>query len=196
MLRGVIAFVIVLAAACAAESITMPEDKIPQVITLVQEEPEYHENTDIVGQENAVNVQKFSNPATESEPLNRETVSSSSYVQHSETTHTDGLPVERLTKSKGIHQGPSGLESWYDLPMGGVVKIMRDAGFSEEEYPYWVREDGCKMLGDCIMVATCFDIRPRGTVVETSLGIGLACDTGSFAKSNPTQIDIAVSWGN
>ena len=71
---------------------------------------------------------------------------------------------------------------------------MRDLGYNEADYPYWVREDGAKMLGNYIMTAASFDIRPRGTVVQTSLGTGLVCDTGGFAFSNPTQLDIATAW--
>lgn len=100
----------------------------------------------------------------------------------------------KLTKSAGVYNGPSGKETYYNLNMSGVVKIMRGLGYTEEEYPYWVREDGCKMLGDYIMVAACFSIRPRGTIVETSLGKGIVCDTGGFASRNQTQLDIATNW--
>lgn len=99
-----------------------------------------------------------------------------------------------LTKFKGVVNGPSGKETYYNLNMSGVVKIMRNAGFSEEEYPYWVREDGVKMLGNYVMVAANLEIRPRGTIVQSSLGDAIVCDTGGFAYSNPTQLDIAVSW--
>ena len=100
----------------------------------------------------------------------------------------------KLTAEMGVNYGPNGKETYYNLDMSGVVDIMRNMRYSEEEYPYWVREDGCKMLGKYIMVATNFDIRPRGTLVETSLGTGLACDTGEFAYYDATQIDIAVTW--
>lgn len=69
---------------------------------------------------------------------------------------------------------------------------MRNMGYSEEKYPYWVRDDGAKMLGNYIMVAANLNLRPRGTLIETSLGTGIVCDTGGFAVSNPTQLDIAV----
>lgn len=217
MLRGAIAFIIILVAACAAESITMPKDELPPVITLVQEEPVYHENTEHVGQENEVNVEKFSNPTfcsgdeqtttnnkeegtssavvstTESEPLNRETVTSSSLHDHT-TTHTDGLPVERLTKSGGVFMGPSGRETWYNLNMSVCVKMMRDKGFSEEEYPVWTREDGAKMFGDFVMCAANIEIRPKGTIIETSLGLAICVDTGSFCQSDKTAVDICVNW--
>lgn len=96
-----------------------------------------------------------------------------------------------LTKSKGVNYGPSGKETYYNLPMGGVVSIMRSMGNTDS---YWVRDDGCKMLGNYIMVAANLSVHPRGSLVETSLGTGIVCDTGGFASSNPNQIDIAVTW--
>lgn len=99
-----------------------------------------------------------------------------------------------LSKSKGAIYGPSGKETYYNLDMSGVVRSMRYAGYSEEEYPYWVREDGVKMLGSYVMVAANYEIRPKGTIIQSSLGYAIVCDTGGFAKNNPTQLDIAVSW--
>lgn len=98
---------------------------------------------------------------------------------------------EKLTPAKGRINGPSGQETYYNLDMSGVVNIMRGMGNNDQ---YWVREDGVKMLGDYVMVAASFNIRPRGSLVETSLGMGIVCDTGGFAHANPTQIDIAVTW--
>ena len=94
----------------------------------------------------------------------------------------------------GTIEGPSGKETYYNLPMSGVISIMRNAGFSEKEYPYWVRDDGCKMLGNYIMVAADLSIRPRGSLVECSLGMAIVCDTGDFIYSNPYQLDIATTW--
>lgn len=96
-----------------------------------------------------------------------------------------------LSKRRGTITGPSGKETYYNLNMTGVVNIMRRMGNDDE---YWVRDDGVKMLGDYIMVAANLNIRPRGSLIETSLGTGIVCDTGTFAKRNPTQLDIAVSW--
>jgi hypothetical protein len=79
--------------------------------------------------------------------------------------------------------------------MSGVVNIMRNQGYSEDAYPYWVREDGCKMLGDCIMVACNLELRPRGTIISTSLGTAIVCDTSPvFVGDNATQVDVAVNW--
>ena len=99
-----------------------------------------------------------------------------------------------LNRHNGTVMGPSGKETYYNLNMNGVVKIMRRAGFSEEEYPYWVREDGAKMLGPYIMCAADLNLRPRGSLVESSLGTCIVADTGDFIYSNPTQIDIATNW--
>lgn len=99
-----------------------------------------------------------------------------------------------LSKSKGVVYGPSGKETYYNLDMSGVINIMRRAGYSEADYPYWIREDGVKMLGNYVMVAANYNTRPRGTILESSLGTAIVCDTGGFANSNPTQLDIAVTW--
>ena len=118
-------------------------------------------------------------------------------TQSTTTTETPSITKwkgEVLSKSKGVVYGPSGKETYYNLNMNGVVNIMRSAGYSEEEYPYWIREDGVKMLGNYVMVAADYNTRPRGTILESSLGTAIVCDTGGFAKSNPTQLDIAVAW--
>lgn len=101
-----------------------------------------------------------------------------------------------LTKQAGIiHNGPaSGDETYYDLNMTRVVNTMRANGFDELNFPYWVREDGVKMLGNFVMVAANLQVHPRGSIVQTSLGTGLVCDTGKFAKTNKLKLDIATSW--
>ena len=50
------------------------------------------------------------------------------------------------------------------------------------------------MYGDYVLVAASFDIRPIGTILPTSLGMGLVADTGGFAKNNKYQLDIATAW--
>ena len=97
----------------------------------------------------------------------------------------------RLSKSAGVFNGPSGKESFYNMNMSNVVNAMRARGNNAR---YWVREDGVKMLGDYVMVAANLSIRPKGTILPTSLGMGIVVDTGSFAARNPTQLDIATAW--
>lgn len=98
---------------------------------------------------------------------------------------------EVLTRQLGMVKGPSGKETYYNLPMNGVINIMKNSGYN---YTYWIRSDGAKMYGGYIMVAADLRIRPRGTIVKTTLGMGIVCDTGSFIYSDPYQIDIAVNW--
>lgn len=115
------------------------------------------------------------------------------YIKDSvgETMSDTGWGGPNINSIDGTVDGPSGKETYYNLPMEGVVRIMTDLGFPGE---YWVREDGVKMMGDFVMIATNLDIRPRGSLVPTSMGMGLVCDTGTFAETNPYQIDIAVDW--
>ena len=98
---------------------------------------------------------------------------------------------QRLNRVLGTINGPSGKETYYNLNMDGVIAIMRRMGNND---PYWIREDGVKMLGDYVMVAANLHLRPRGSYVLTSLGMGIVCDTGGFARRNPYQLDIAVNW--
>lgn len=120
------------------------------------------------------------------------------FVEYNYAEHPEDWPErymyhkgEILTRRLGKVIGPSGAETYYSLPMQGVVDIMRSLGYND---PYWKRSDGVKMLGPYVMVAANLDIRPRGTILKTTLGWGIVCDTGEFAYKDPYQIDIAVSW--
>ena len=110
---------------------------------------------------------------------------------HTVTCRLTGLDGSVLTKSGGVNQGPSGKETYYNLDMSGVIRIMQNQGY---DYEYWVREDGVKMYGDYIMCAANLNVHPRGSLVESSLGTCIVCDTGGFASGNPNQLDIAVTW--
>lgn len=101
---------------------------------------------------------------------------------------------EHLTRQAGVFYGPSGKETYYNLKMNKVVEYMRSLGYSEEEYPYWVRSDGVKMFGEYVMVAADLSIRPKGTIIETSLGTAIVVDTGGFAKYDSTMLDVATAW--
>ena len=99
---------------------------------------------------------------------------------------------EKLTRSIGTVSGPSGKETYYNLPMGTVVEYMKDLGY---DYSYWVREDGCKMYGNYIMVATDTNRIPKGSLIKTSLGWGMVCDHCESASNySGTWLDIAVTW--
>lgn len=96
-----------------------------------------------------------------------------------------------LTPSGGVNYFGNQKETYYNLPMSTVVSIAQSNGIAGE---YWVRSDGCKMLGDYIMIAANQSVHPYGSLVETSLGTGIVVDTGGFAVNNPYQVDIAVNW--
>lgn len=121
--------------------------------------------------------------------------------------HTGTLTARKgyITDGPAGSSGNDGYETWYDLDMTRVVKIMdefmREKGKQDGcvyDYEYWVREDGCKMYGPYIMVAgDIVNTRKRGDIIETSLGTALVCDYCEFAvKWNPYQIDIATDWAH
>lgn len=98
-----------------------------------------------------------------------------------------------LTKQRGTVMFDGHKETYYNLPMKKVCENAKKRGIEGE---YWEREeDGAKMFGDYIIVAADQKIHPYGSLVDTSLGTkGIVLDTGEFIKTNPEQIDIAVTW--
>lgn len=109
--------------------------------------------------------------------------------------YTDSMTVYEtgghLTPSAGVYWYGDQKETYYNLPMDGVVQTAWNNGITGD---YWVRDDGCKMLGEYIIIACNRDVHPYGSIVETSLGLGISLDTGGFAYNNPYQVDIAVNW--
>ena len=103
-------------------------------------------------------------------------------------------PDDRISVSRGVYMGPSGRETYYNLYMGNCVNYMRDLGYDEIQYPYWVRDDGAKMLGNYVMCAANWHIRPKGTIIPTSLGDAIVVDTGDFVSEFPNGVDLAVDW--
>ncbi len=100
-----------------------------------------------------------------------------------------GGPI--LTKLGGICYGPSGKESYYSLDMTPVLQQLARFGISGD---FWIRDDGVKMYGQYIMCAANYTFHPYGTLVESSLGTCIVCDTGGFAQVDPFMLDIAVAW--
>lgn len=140
-------------------------------------------------EESAIESKKNTEQDEVTEEKNEQIEQESEEEQDDKFTSTYTGPV--LTAYAGTVMGPSGKETYYNLDMSGVVSIMRSMGNNDE---YWVREDGVKMLGDYIMCAANLDVHPRGSLVESSLGMCIVCDTGGFAYENPYQLDIAVTW--
>ena len=101
---------------------------------------------------------------------------------------------DRITAERGGYMGPSGRETYYNLKMDLCVYYMRELGYDEEEYPYWIRDDGAKMLGNYVMCAANWKIRPKGAIIPTSLGDAIVVDTGEFVADYPNGVDLAVDW--
>lgn len=102
--------------------------------------------------------------------------------------------IGQLTASGGVFMGPSGKEKYYNLPMETVISMMRSLGYSETEYPFWIRDDDVKMFGRFVMIAADTNVRPKGTILDTSLGEGIVVDHCVAAELEPGLIDIAVFW--
>ena len=80
-------------------------------------------------------------------------------------------------------------ETWYNLPMHNVTQKAADNGIYGD---YWERADGCKMYGKFIICAGAPE--RYGEIIDTSRGLGIILDTGDYVKTNPTAIDMAVTW--
>lgn len=96
-----------------------------------------------------------------------------------------------LTPESGTFTFEGHTETYYNLPMDVVVQVAQSKGIAGE---YHVRSDGAKMIGDYIMVAADYSVHSYGSLVNTSLGMGIVVDTGGFIAWNPQGIDISTTW--
>lgn len=78
-------------------------------------------------------------------------------------------------------------ETWYDLPMDRVVANAQEVIPCE----YWVRDDGVKMFGQWVIVASHPSVT-RYTIVDTSLGQGIVLDRHTAGDTE--LYDIATDW--
>lgn len=151
---------------------TLKNDNLDLRLQVDEYERESRSNS-IVESENGITEQQEPTVETYTEPQ--------AYVE----------PTGGLTPTGGVYWYGEQKETWYNLPMEGVIAQAQNNGIYGE---YWVREDGVKMYGDYIMLACNRSVHPMGSLVETSLGTGISLDTGAFADINPYQVDIAVNW--
>jgi 3D (Asp-Asp-Asp) domain-containing protein/cell division protein FtsB len=110
------------------------------------------------------------------------------------TFRQDPNPVPsgaHLTAQSGTFNFEGHTETYYNLDMSVVVQVAQSRGIAGE---YHVRSDGAKMIGDYIMVAADYSIHPYGSLVNTSLGMGIVVDTGGFIAWNPYNVDVATNW--
>lgn len=98
-----------------------------------------------------------------------------------------------LNKRDGVNYYHGQKETYYNLDMKNIY-AKADANFGKH-HKKWTREDGVKMYGPYVVLAVPFDVYPYGTTdIPTSLGLGIALDTGKFAETNKNQVDVAVDW--
>ena len=99
-----------------------------------------------------------------------------------------------MNKRDGVNYYKGTKETYYNLPMERIY-AKADANFGSHPKK-WVREDGVKMYGPYVVLAVNFRKYPYGTTdIPTSLGLGIALDTGAFAtEDNLDQVDVAVTW--
>ena len=105
------------------------------------------------------------------------------------------IPVNAgvLTKKGGVNHYNGQKETYYNLDMKRIY-AKADANLGPW-HKKWTRSDGVKMYGPYVILAVPFDVYPYGTTdIPTSLGLGIALDTGAFAETNKNQVDIAVDW--
>ena len=103
------------------------------------------------------------------------------------------VQASTLTKKRGVNYYNGTKETYYNLDMTRIYE-KADRNFGKH-HKKWTRSDGVKCYGPYIVLAVPFDVYPYGTTdIPTSLGLGIALDTGKFAETNKNQIDIAVDW--
>lgn len=113
----------------------------------------------------------------------------------SDTLH----PITLSNNNLGYYDGLFGKESYCNIPPDYIINTARQCGYKENDFPYWIREDGCRMLGNYIICAADYNVYPYGTIIDTSLGKGIVIDTGStLIKSDKWHydhdIDLYTIW--
>lgn len=79
--------------------------------------------------------------------------------------------------------------------MSGVIALMRDLGYSEDEWQHSVDQNGYHRFGKYVMVAADLNYHPKGSIVNTPGGLGIVCDSGT-AIVGANRFDIAVDYTN
>lgn len=88
-----------------------------------------------------------------------------------------------LTAQSGVNYYNGRKETYYNLDMSGVINNAQAMGIQGN---YWVRDDGVKMYGDYVIVAS---QDAKGTIVDTSLGTGITLD---YCPAG--TVDVATNW--
>lgn len=167
----------------APQDVVEPED-VGIVIensepTIAEDENETFAPEEPVAEETPV-VEK-SVPVTYEQPTSTYTQTYSTPTQNYNynTNYSSGV----LTPSEGVNSFNGNTETYYNLDMSGVIANAQNMGIQGE---YWVRDDGVKMYGDYVIVASQHD---KGSIIETSLGTGIVLD---YCPAG--TVDVATAW--
>lgn len=152
--------------------------------------------TEITEYENKIN--DIVNPAQEQKTAdeeaakNQEVVYTDNSYGYYDTGYTNynysnygSYPSGVLSAYSGVNSYNGYTEKYYNLNMSGVVNNAQAAGIQGN---YWVRDDGVKMYGDYVIVAS--QHHNKGEVIDTSLGTGIVLD---YCET-PGVVDIATTW--
>ncbi len=123
------------------------------------------------------------------------TTSATTKLEKTQLAVREDIPeiYRTLNPKGGIAYGPSGKETYYNLNMDGIIKIMEKYGYTKDDHD--VSDQGVHMLGDYIMVAADLSKHPRGSIIPTTLGQAIVCDTGAFVTNgSDVEVDVAVTW--
>ena len=71
-----------------------------------------------------------------------------------------------------------------------MTRVIENAANSGIDMEYWERDDGCKMYGKYVILASDKNI-PIGTIIDTSRGLGIVLDRHTTTRD---VIDLATTW--
>ena len=95
-----------------------------------------------------------------------------------------------LTARLGVIEYQGHRETFYNKSMRRIVSRANE--FYGIEGIYAEREDGVKTYNGLVICACDWDLHPYGSFVDTSRGMGVVLDTGTF--TDRSTVDIAVTW--
>ena len=159
-----------IAEAATLTDIVLIEEQINEIVIPAQEQ----KDADIAAAEEAAAAQ-----VTYTEP----TYNYSNSYSGSNSGYTGNYTSGVLNAYNGVNYYNGRKETYYNLDMSGVIANAQNMGINGN---YWVRDDGVKMYGDYVIVAS---QDAKGTIVDTSLGTGIVLD---YCVAGTT--DIATTW--
>lgn len=189
IVSGAMAVLIAATIGVSASFMNAPQDVVePEDVGIVIENSEptiaEDENETFAPEEPVVEetpVVEKSVPVTYEQPTSTHTQTYSTPTQNYNynTNYSSGV----LTPSGGVNSFNGNTETYYNLDMSGVIANAQNMGIQGE---YWVRDDGVKMYGDYVIVASQHD---KGSIIETSLGTGIVLD---YCPAG--TVDVATAW--